>query len=194
MKPIYVLIMFSAAGFAQTPDSLQQQRASVRKQIERVTGKPAPPATSFFTVPWTGAPAGFATAPCDPMPADQLDRLIEKSSKRESLDPELIRAVINQESGNRPCAVSEMGAQGLMQLMPDTASDLGVRDPFDPKENVEAGAKLLKQLLTKYDGDISLALSAYNAGETRVDRDGAVPPISETMNYVLSILGQLARR
>jgi soluble lytic murein transglycosylase-like protein len=110
------------------------------------------------------------------------------------VDPELIRAVINQESGSRPCAVSEVGAQGLMQLMPATASELGVQNAFDPKQNVDAGAKLLKQLLAKYNGDISLALSAYNAGESRVDREGAVPPISETINYVFSILSQLAKR
>jgi transglycosylase-like protein with SLT domain len=194
MKHIYLLFLVGVALSAQTPVSIQQQRASVMKQIEKVTGKPAPPATSFFTVPWTGAPSGFANAPCDPMPADQLDQLIQRSSQRESVDPELLRAVIGQESGNRPCAVSSMGAEGLMQLMPETAGELGVHDAFDPKENVEAGAKLLKQLLVKYDGDVSLALSAYNAGETRVDREGTVPPIEETMNYVLRILGQLAKR
>jgi|SRR5580693_5200269 soluble lytic murein transglycosylase-like protein len=194
MRRIYLLLTVSAACFAQTPESLLAQRASVMKQIEKVTGKLAPPATSFFTVPWTGAPASFATADCEPLPAARLDQLVQQSSQREAVDPDLIRAVIHQESGNKPCAVSSMGAQGLMQLMPDTASELGVHDPFDPKENVEAGTKLLKQLLAKYNGDVSLALSAYNAGETRVDREGGVPPISETMNYVFSILTKLAKR
>jgi Transglycosylase SLT domain len=194
MQRIYLLVIVSVAGFSQTADSLQQQRASVMKQVAMVTGKAPPPATSFFTVPWTDAPAALGAADCDPMPPDQLDNLIDENSRREDVDPELIRAVIRQESGNRSCAESSMGAQGLMQLMPATAGEFGVRDPFDPKENVEAGTKLLKQLLDKYEGDVSLALAAYNAGESRVDREGAVPPIPETMDYILRILSQLANR
>lgn len=193
-RRIFPLLIACTAGWAQTPSSIQQQRASIMKQIETVTGKAAPPPTAFFSVPWIGTPSSIATAACDPMPAEQLNALIRQSSQRENVDPELIRAVISQESGSRPCAVSEMGAQGLMQLMPATASELGVQNAFDPKENVDAGAKLLKQLLAKYNGDISLALSAYNAGESRVDREGAVPPIPETINYVFSILSQLAKK
>jgi len=80
-----------------------------------------------------------------------------------------------------------------MQLMPDTAQLFGVKDPFDPQENVGAGTKLLKQLLTKYDGDLSRALSAYNAGSGRVDEEGGVPPIAETINYVKDIMQKLAK-
>jgi transglycosylase-like protein with SLT domain len=191
MKRIWLLMFVAVAALAQTVDALRQQRNSVMKQLATVTGKAPPLATSFFTVPWINDPTTVAGAPCDPMPADELEELIDQSSAREDVDPELIRAVISQESGNRPCAVSAMGAQGLMQLMPATAAEFEVRDPFDPKQNVEAGTKLLKQLLSKYDGDVSLALSAYNAGASRVDREAGVPPIAETMNYVLHILSRM---
>lgn len=173
--------------------SIEKQRASVLKQVGSVTRSVPPPASSFFTVPWIDAPAKAAVPPCDPLPAEQLDKLIEQNSKAQDIGADLVRAVISQESGGRPCAVSSKGAQGLMQLMPVTAEQFGVRDPFDPAQNVEAGTKLLKQLLTKYSGDLKLALSAYNAGSGRVDRDGAVPPIQETMDYVESILSKLPK-
>ena len=175
--------------------SVEKQRAAVLKQIGSVTGKAAAPAASFFTVPWIEAAAsGFVPPPCEPLPAPELDKLIDRSSKQEGVKPELIRAVMSQESGFRPCAVSPKGAQGLMQLMPATAVELGVGDPFDPKQNVEAGTRLLKQLLAKYNGDVSLALSAYNAGSGRVDKEGGVPAIPETLNYVLQILAKLPKR
>lgn len=182
--------------------AIAQQRASVVKQVGAVTGKEPPPAAAFFTVPWVDAPprygalsgALFNEPPCDPLPGDQLDPLIQENAQRESVSPDLLRAVIGQESGSRPCAVSPKGAEGLMQLMPSTIQQFGVRDPFDPRQNVEAGTKLLKQLLTKYNGDMRLALSAYNAGPERVDRDGGVPQIPETINYVTDILSKLPKQ
>jgi hypothetical protein len=191
MKHMFLVLFIAVGAFAQTVDALQQQRNSVMKQVVTVTGNAPPPATSFFTVPWINPPTTVAGASCDPMPADELEDLIDQSSAREDVDPELIRAVISRESGNRPCAVSAKGAQGLMQLMPVTAAELDVRDPFDPRQNVEAGTKLLKQLLSEYNGDVSLALSAYNADPSRVDREGGVPDIAETMNYVLHILSRM---
>jgi soluble lytic murein transglycosylase-like protein len=179
------------AGMAK---ALTEQRASVLKQVTSVMGKPAVPAASFFTVPWVESALPFNLPPCDPLPSTQLDQLIESSSKEQGVKPDLIRAVINEESGGRPCAVSSKGAQGLMQLMPATANELGVKDPFDPRQNVNAGTQLLKQLLTKYSGDISLALSAYNAGQERVDRDGKVPEITETKNYVTDIMTKLPQK
>jgi hypothetical protein len=175
-------------------DSLVKQRASVIKQVASVMGKTPTPAASFFTVPWVESPVPFSVPPCDPMPAAQLDKLIEESSQQTGLKPDLVRAVIDQESGARPCAVSWKGAQGLMQLMPETAGSFGVRDPFDPRQNIEAGTKLLKQLLTKYNNDVSLALAAYNAGEGRVDKEGGVPQIPETVNYVNSIQSKLPEK
>lgn len=175
-------------------DSLAKQRLSVLKQVTAVMGKTPTPATSFFTVPWVETPVPFDTPPCEPLPAAELDKLVEQNSQQEGVKPELIRGVIAQESGARPCAVSWKGAQGLMQLMPATSEQFGVRDPFDPHQNVEAGTKLLKQLLTKYKDDVSLALAAYNAGEARVDRDGGVPQIQETQNYVTEIQSKLSKK
>ena len=178
--------------------SIAKQRASVQQQVGSATGKSPSPSSSFFTVPWVEATvspiSSYTPPPCDPLPADQLDPLIEQSSKQEGVKADLIRAVIGQESGGRPCAVSPKGAQGLMQLMPATADQFGVRDAFDPRQNVEAGTKLLKQLLAKYNGNVSLALSAYNAGEARVDKTGTVPSIPETINYVVSILAKIPKR
>ena len=128
------------------------------------------------------------------MATQELDQLIETNSKEQGVKSDLIRAVINQESGNRPCAVSSKGAQGLMQLMPETATELGVGDPFNAKQNVEGGTKLLKTLLAKYKGDVALTLAAYNAGSGRVDRDGGIPDIPETMAYVTQILARLPKR
>ena len=173
--------------------SLAKQRAAVTKQVAAAMGRPPTPAASFFTVPWVETPVPFSSPPCDPMPAAELDKLVVENSQQQGVKTELIRGVIDQESGGRPCAVSWKGAQGLMQLMPATAEQFGVKDPFDPRQNVEAGTKLLKQLLTKYNNDISLALAAYNAGEARVDKDGAVPQIPETQNYVNEIQSKLPK-
>jgi len=176
-------------------NALAQQRASVLKQVTSVTGQAAP-ADSFFTVPWIGNMAATRPAPppCDPMAKLDLDQLIEQNAKEHGVKSDLIRAVISQESGNRPCAVSVKGAQGLMQLMPATADELNVADPFNARQNVEGGTKLLKQLLAKYKGDVALTLAAYNAGSGRVDREGGIPAIPETMSYVTSILSKLPKR
>jgi len=176
--------------------SVEKQRASILKQVTGVTGKPVQPPGSFFAVPWIESvpPSAIASAPCDAMRGEDLDRLIDENSKREGVKADLIRAVIDQESGKKPCAVSTKGAQGLMQLMPATAAQFNVQDAFDPKQNVEAGTKLLKQLLAKYNGDVTLTLSAYNAGAGRVDQEGGVPSIPETMKYVTSILAKLPKR
>jgi soluble lytic murein transglycosylase-like protein len=128
------------------------------------------------------------------MPAADLDKLVEQNSQQQGVKAELIRAVIAQESGARPCAVSGKGAQGMMQLMPATSEQFGVKDPFDARQNVEAGTKLLKQLLTKYNNDVSLALAAYNAGSGRVDKDGGVPQIPETQNYVSDIQAKFPKQ
>jgi soluble lytic murein transglycosylase-like protein len=127
---------------------------------------------------------------CEPLPAAQLDSLIEGAAKQQDLQPELLRSMVNQESGARPCAVSPKGAMGLMQLMPATAAQLGVKDPFDPQENLNAGAWFVKQLLTTYN-DLPLALGAYNAGPARVNAIEGIPAIPETQNYVQKILSSL---
>jgi soluble lytic murein transglycosylase-like protein len=169
--------------------SIEKQRASVRLQV-----KSASPSDPFFTVPWV-APvvATWVPGECEPVPDEQLGPLIEELSQREGLTPDLLRAIIDKESRFLPCAVSKKGAQGLMQLMPGTASELGVQNPFDPKQNLSAGAKFLKQLLSKYGGDLVLTLGAYNAGPGRVDSLGRLPLLPETVNYVQEILDKLNR-
>jgi soluble lytic murein transglycosylase-like protein len=188
----------SAADFekrvreAMTP-SIEKQRASVQKQAASALPVANLPSRGFFTVPWpsTAPLVSPLEAACDPLPKEKLDPLVEDAAKREGVQTDLVQAVIAEESAARPCAVSRAGAQGMMQLMPDTASELGVKDPFNPKENIDAGTRLLKQLLTKYGGDVSLALGAYNAGSARVDREGGIPSIPETINYVNDILNKV---
>ena len=116
--------------------------------------------------------------------ATQFEGLIEEHATANAVNPDLVRAVIQAESGFNPRARSHKGAMGLMQLMPSTAAELGVIDPYNPIENIRAGVSYLKQLLTKYADDEVLALAAYNAGPRAVARYGTVPPYRETRNYV----------
>ena len=171
-----------APALAQQKQSIQRQLAAVRAQK---------PAVSSILIETKEPAEAFD---CDPLPSEELDPLIEDSAEKEGVNPDLVRAVIHQESAARPCVVSDKGAQGLMQLMPATADRFEVQDPFDPKQNIDAGTKLLKLLLNRYDNDMSLALGAYNAGTSRVDREGGVPQIPETMNYVTRILEQLSQK
>jgi soluble lytic murein transglycosylase-like protein len=110
---------------------------------------------------------------------------------RQDLDSKLLRSVMRQESEFRPCAISDKGSMGLMQLAPAAAAQLGVKNPFNPAENVAAGAQLLKELLTRYEGDPQLALGAYNAGPAAVDAAHGIPPYRETIEYISRVLGFL---
>jgi soluble lytic murein transglycosylase-like protein len=114
--------------------------------------------------------------------------MIQEAADREGYAPELLRALIQKESGYYPCAVSNKGAMGLMQLMPGTAESLGVTDPMNPVDNLAGGARFLGQLLARYGGNLSLALAAYNAGPGKVDSYGGVPPYPETQNYVRDVM------
>jgi len=121
--------------------------------------------------------------------ATQYDSIIETAAVASSVEANLLRAVIVVESGFNSRAVSKRGAVGLMQLMPATASRFGVSNPYDPRENVHAGAHYLKFLIDRFGQNIRLALAAYNAGEDAVDRNGGqIPPFSETMAYVPRVL------
>jgi soluble lytic murein transglycosylase-like protein len=137
------------------------------------------------------AAAGAATPATKPVPGAGDSRfagLIEQYAQKHGLDAALIRRVIEMESGFDPKAVSRKGAVGLMQLMPGTAKDMGVTDPFDPEENIAGGSKYLAGLIQRYEGDLSRALAAYNAGPETVRKYGGVPPYPETERYVERIL------
>lgn len=122
-----------------------------------------------------------------------LSALIQDQGTTQGVDPNLLKAVIRNESNFNPRAVSSAGAQGLMQLMPGTARDLGVQNSFDPVQNVAGGAKYLKGLLQKYHQSVPMALAAYNAGPGAVDRHGGIPPYAETSQYVKKVMQSYQR-
>ena len=187
--------------------STDKQREAVKRQTKGLGLHQDDEPAGFFTTPWprpqpvtppapavTTQPASYTVAhsSCEPLAPAQIDHLVSQAARREQLAPELLRAVIRQESAGYPCAVSRQGAAGLMQLMPSTARQFAVRDAFNPAQNVNAGAKLLRQLIERYPGDLASALAAYNAGPTPVDQHGGVPPYAETQNYVQQILGWMS--
>ncbi|MBC7924950.1 MAG: lytic transglycosylase domain-containing protein [Bryobacteraceae bacterium] len=193
--------------------SSERMQVSVARQRETINRIAAPNAGSFFTSGWVVAtslavdtPGTTATGPaatgpaaasssfmgCDPLPEEQLTQVIADAARQDGVNPQLIRAIIRRESGARPCAVSEKGAQGLMQLMPATQQDLGVKDPFDPLENVMGGTRYISTLLKRYKGDIRRTLAAYNAGPQRVEPNGPIPDFAETRAYLDAILADLS--
>ncbi len=149
----------------QALNALGSTQANPRGQAPRSTGKPASQG-----------------------PGQRYSSLIADAARRHEVDPLLVNAVIRHESAFAPTAVSKTGAMGLMQLMPDTARELGVHDAFDPQQNIEGGTTLLRQLLDRYNGHVDLALAAYNAGPGAVDKYGGVPPYPETQAYVRNVM------
>jgi soluble lytic murein transglycosylase-like protein len=150
-------------------------------------------------VPYPDEPAAVASQPATPaavtprpsMQSRPFAQLIETVSVKHGIDPALVHAVIEAESNYQPTAKSHVGARGLMQVMPGTARDLGVRSArllFDPVQNVEAGVKYLKSLLDRFDGDLPIAIAAYNAGPAAVAKYDGIPPYPETRNYVRKVL------
>jgi soluble lytic murein transglycosylase-like protein len=123
-----------------------------------------------------------------PFPSQRLAELAERRAAEQALDPRLVQAVMQVESGFNPRALSTKGAIGLMQLMPETARDLAVADPWDPEQNVDGGTRYLRRMLDHFSGDLTFALAAYNAGPNAVLRHAGVPPFPETRAYVSKVL------
>jgi soluble lytic murein transglycosylase-like protein len=160
-------------------ESVAKQKNSVRLQAEGAGAR---------LIPWELAPQPF----CDPLDPSRIDPIIEATAKEQGLDPALIRAIIEQGSGFRPCAVSGRGALGLMQLMVDPAGPLPVEDPFDPKQNIEAGAKRLKESIGRYPGNLKQALEAYYGAAAVADPAGGKESESqETHTDVQAVLDRL---
>ncbi len=156
--------------------------------------------TGFYFSPALAPTSVQAAAPDDFIPLDipqsgdcDLDLIIFRTGEREGVDPRLIHAVIQQESRYDPKATSPVGAKGLMQLMPDTGKRFDCQDLKDQACNVEAGTKYLAWLLKRFNGDVSLALAGYNAGEGAVDKYKGIPPYHETENYVKKIISNYGK-
>jgi soluble lytic murein transglycosylase-like protein len=159
--------------------SIEQTFTNALRQLAQGVESAAPSSSPSAAAP----PSGPAARGANP-----YDGMIKRTAQRHDLDPALLNAVIRQESGFNAQARSSAGAMGLMQLMPDTAKSLGVTNAFDPAQNLEGGAKMLRGLIDQYGGRLDLALAAYNAGSGAVDKYHGVPPFAETRNYVHSIL------
>ena len=140
------------------------------------------------------APPEISSPGVAPAAAQDLRAIIGAASARSQIDADFIASVIRAESANNPRAVSRKGAQGLMQLMPQTADKLGVKDSFDPAANVDGGVRYLRELLVQYNGDAATALAAYNAGPQRVEQYHGMPPYRETLAYVARVINDYNRK
>ncbi len=155
------------------------------KNHKRISTEPVAPRetpTQPKTRPASPSPSVQAN-----IPAAYLD-IINSACGRHGVDPSLVHAIVKVESDFNPYAMSRKGAMGLMQLMPQTAVDMNIKNSFNPAENIDGGVKYLRYLIDRYEGNLSLALAAYNSGETAVKRWGTIPPYKETQNYVKRIL------
>jgi len=167
--------------------AIERQRLSVERQMQSIREN--------FPSPFAGNTSAVIASPptpeCPPSSAAEVKPIIDREAARQKVDARLIQAIVEAESAYSPCAVSPVGAMGLMQLMPSTANSLDVSDPYDPNQNITAGTQYLKQMLDRYGGDIAKALAAYNSGPARVDAAGGIPSIPETQEYVRKIMGKI---
>jgi soluble lytic murein transglycosylase-like protein len=184
----------ASSALAAEKTAIQQQRISLaaqRASLKRQMGEKRFLATLGNSFEGPIPSINPAVPPCPPLEKSRREDLIATASRKHVLDPDLLRALMRQESGFRPCAVSFKGALGLMQLMPATLEQFHVAEPFDPAQSVEAGAALLRSLLERYHGDLGLTLAAYNAGVSRIEDTNPASYPTETKNYVSEILSEL---
>lgn len=188
----------ASPSFAQT---LQQAQAGTPPSAPSEAVSGASPAAPSHEDGVTVTPASLGPLPPLPLTPDtthlvplvhqagtgQYDSLIETYAGKYGVDPSLVRAVIQTESGGNPRAVSSAGALGLMQLMPGNVKESGITDPFDPEQNIAAGTQQLSGLMKQYNGDLDLALAGYNAGPGNVRKYGGVPPFRETQDYIKKV-------
>jgi soluble lytic murein transglycosylase-like protein len=155
---------------------------SIERRIAAIDAEPIYSISSFEQLR-----NGIAKAP------EAIDTIIAKNSERWNVDPNLVKAIIQNESGFNANSTSATGAQGLMQLMPETAASLGVGNAYNPEQNIAGGVRYLRGLLDRFKGDVRLAVAAYNAGPNAIVRYNGVPPYKETENYVASVLASYRR-
>ena len=181
LVPLLLIVLSSATGFAQAARTSSTVSADKRtgRLVRRVVVAPKVIESKVIEPVEIGAPTQAG-------PDASINEMVEEVSRKNGVDPLLVHSVIKTESNYNPNAVSNKGAQGLMQLMPATARGLGVKNPMNPKENIEGGVKFLKYLQTQF-SDPALALAAYNAGESAVRRYNWIPPYPETQDYVVKV-------
>ena len=199
-----IIVLCAQTAAAQTPSSYQVDNFDLANAVQIQTPKVDPPKTTatkrlttsrnYTYTPAPGALVHLTSQPINPSLGGfttgntDFDNFIVESGKRNSVDPLLLYSIMHQESTFKPRAISNKGARGLMQLIPPTASRFGVTNIWDPKQNIEGGARYMRFLLDLFSGDVRLALAGYNAGEGAVMKYGyQVPPYSETQEYVRRI-------
>jgi soluble lytic murein transglycosylase-like protein len=172
---------------------IRMDLAAVTRRIAEIAGENAAPPQSAPGGSFASLVSAAMNQDSAPAPAARFEGLIGDSAASNGVDPALIKAIIANESSFDPSATSPTGAQGLMQLEPGTAAGLGVTDPYDPAQNIAGGTRYFKGLLERYNGDVRLALAAYNAGPSAVEKYAGVPPYVETQRYVEAVLGSYAK-